>query len=85
MFWYLEKWCRCWILKRKSIPEPVWRTVVDQLPFLQRLTAEECSQLREWTTLFLHDKEINGVQGLVVTEAMSVMIAAQAYLLIRDR
>ncbi|MCC6160925.1 MAG: zinc-dependent peptidase [Nitrosomonas sp.] len=82
MFWYLEKWRRRWILKRKFISEPVWRAVVDQLPFLQGLTAEECTRLREWVTLFLHDKKINGVQGLVMTEAMGVMIAVQACLLI---
>lgn len=82
MIWYLEKWRRRWILGRKPIRESVWQSAVDQLPFLHGLTQDEFRQLREWTTIFLHDKKINGVQGLVVTEAMRVMIAVQACLLI---
>lgn len=82
MIWYLEKWRRRRILGHKPIPESIWQSVVDQLPFLQGLTRDEFRQLREWTTIFLHDKKINGVQGLVVTETMRVMIAVQACLLI---
>lgn len=82
MIWYPEKWRRRWILGHKPIPESIWQSVVDQLPFLQGLTRDEFRQLREWTTIFLHDKKINGVQGLVVTETMRVMIAVQACLLI---
>lgn len=82
MIWLLEKWRRRRILKRKLTPESIWQPVVDQLPFLYGLTRDELHRLREWATIFLHDKKINGVQGLVMTEAMRVMIAAQACLLI---
>lgn len=82
MVCYLKKWHRRRILKRKPISESMWRSVVDQLPFLHGLSVEECIRLREWTTIFLHDKKINGAQELVVTEAMRVMIAVQASLLI---
>ncbi len=40
------------------------------------------AHLRELTTWFLHSKSINGVQGLNVTLAMRVAVAAQACLLI---
>ncbi|MXS85423.1 hypothetical protein ABO04_05715 [Nitrosomonas sp. HPC101] len=82
MIWYPEKWRRRWILGRESIPESIWRSVVDQLPFLRGLTRDEFRLLREWSTIFLYNKKINGVQGLVVTEAMRAMIAVQACLLI---
>lgn len=40
------------------------------------------AHLRELTTWFLHSKSINGAQGLDVTLAMRVAVAAQACLLI---
>jgi hypothetical protein len=49
---------------------------------LQGLDAVQMAHLRELTTWFLHSKAINGVQGLEVTLAMRVAVAAQACLLI---
>jgi Mlc titration factor MtfA (ptsG expression regulator) len=49
---------------------------------LQELDAVQMARLRELTTWFLHSKAINGVQGLDVTLAMRVTVAAQACLLI---
>lgn len=82
MIWYPRNWWRRCILKRKSIPESVWQHIVTQLFFLQGLTRDELRQLRQWTTIFLHAKKINGVQDLVMTDEMRVMIAIQACLLI---
>lgn len=82
MIWFPEKWRRRRILKRAPIAESIWQAVIAQLPFLQGLTAGELERLRQWTTIFLHDKKIHGVQDLVMTEAMRVMIAVQACLLI---
>ncbi len=82
MIWCLKNWRRHYILRRKSIPEAIWRNVLAQLSFLRGLTQTEMIQLRQWTVLFLHEKKINGVQGLIVTEEMRVMIAVQACLLI---
>ena len=46
------------------------------------LSAVERARLRELTTLFLHRKAINGVQGLTLTTEMAIAVAAQACLLI---
>jgi len=46
------------------------------------LSTTEKNHLRELTTLFLHRKALNGVQGLRVSTEMAVSIAAQACLLI---
>ncbi|MCO6426685.1 zinc-dependent peptidase [Nitrosomonas communis] len=82
MTWHLKNWRRQRILKHASIPEIIWQDVWTRLPFLHGLTQLEIIQLRQWTAIFLHDKKINGAQGLIITEEMGVMIAAQACLLI---
>jgi Mlc titration factor MtfA (ptsG expression regulator) len=46
------------------------------------LSAVERARLRELTTLFLHRKAINGVQGFTLTKEMAIAVAAQACLLI---
>lgn len=82
MIWFLEKWRRRRILKRHPVPEAIWQQVTADLFFLRGLSTEEMERLRQWTTIFLHDKKIHGVQGLIVTEAMQVTVAVQACLLI---
>jgi Mlc titration factor MtfA (ptsG expression regulator) len=49
---------------------------------LQGLDAVQMAHLRKLTAWFLHSKAINGTQGLEVTLAMRVAVAAQACLLI---
>ncbi len=44
------------------------------------LSAVERAHLRELTTLFLHRKSLNGVQGLVLSTEMALAVAAQACL-----
>jgi Mlc titration factor MtfA (ptsG expression regulator) len=56
--------------------------VTRRIAVLQELDAVQMAHLRELTTWFLHSKAINGVQGLEVTLAMRVAVAAQACLLI---
>lgn len=70
------------ILRRNSIPLAVWRRVTRQIVVLRELDAVEMARLRELTTWFLHNKSINGAQGLNVTLSMRVTVAAQACLLI---
>ena len=65
---------------RQLIPAPLWQGTLDQCPFLLNLGAAELTRLRELTSLFLQEKEFHGAQGLVVTDAMAVTIAAQACL-----
>ncbi len=46
------------------------------------LDTDELERLREYATLFLHAKQISGAHGLIVTDEMHVLIAAQACILI---
>jgi Mlc titration factor MtfA (ptsG expression regulator) len=69
-----------YILHRHAIAHDLWVEVSGKLPSLQGMTAVEKAHLRELTTLFLHEKEFVGVQGLQLTDAMCLIIAAQACL-----
>jgi len=69
-------------LRRDPIPHLVWQDVTRRIAVLQELDAVQMAHLRELSTWFLHSKAVNGVQGLEVTLAMRVAVAAQACLLI---
>ncbi len=68
-----------YILHRYQIPHDLWHGVVAELRLLHRLSAVEKAHLRELSTLFLHQKNLIGVE-LTVTKRMRMMIAAQACL-----
>ena len=68
------------LLHRHAIPHALWQSVIDELPLLQGLVAVEKARLRELSSLFAHAKNIVGVQGLTITAAMRIAIAAQACL-----
>ena len=70
------------MLRRDPIPRALWRSVARRIGVLRGLDAVQMAHLRELATWFLHNKSINGAQGLEVTPAMRVAIAAQACLLI---
>lgn len=67
-------------LKRHAIPRPDWATIVSSLPLLKGLTADELERLRMLASLFLHEKSLEPVHGLVVNDAMRIYLAAQAAL-----
>jgi len=73
---------RARIVHHQRIPFTLWRQVCRRVELLRRLTAAERARLRLLATLFLHDKSLNGVQGLVLSREMEVIIAAQACVLI---
>lgn len=82
MSWNFKDWYRRRILDNESIPDDLWKRTIAQLRFLQGLSPIELKRLRECVTLFLHAKQISGAHGLIVTEEMHVVIAAQACILI---
>lgn len=82
MPWSFKAWRRRRVLRRHAIPDLLWNGVTGRLPVLAGLTEDERARLREWTTLFLHHKQISGAAGLTVTDDMRLTIAAQACLLI---
>lgn len=82
MSWNFKDWYRHRILENESLPDDLWKKTVAQLRFLRGLSPIELRRLRECATLFLHGKQISGAHGLIVTEEMHVVIAAQACILI---
>ncbi len=78
----LRRWHMRRILRVDPIPHHVWSGVTRRISMLHGLDAVQMARLRELATWFLHSKAVNGVQGLEVTPAMRVAVAAQACLLI---
>lgn len=74
---WLSSWRRR--LRRPApVPEALWRDTLAALPFLHPLSAEETARLRLLCQHFLAEKEFTGANGLAVTDAMALAIAAQA-------
>jgi Mlc titration factor MtfA (ptsG expression regulator) len=72
-----------WLRRRPSagaIPEPLWQGTMACYPFLANRPAEQVQGLRELAARFLADKEFHGANGLVITDAVALAIAAQAVL-----
>jgi Mlc titration factor MtfA (ptsG expression regulator) len=69
-----------YILYRHAIAHGLWVEVTEKLTVLHGMTAVEKAHLRELTTLFLHEKRFVGAPGFQLTDAMCVMVAAQACL-----
>ncbi|WP_288253089.1 M90 family metallopeptidase [uncultured Hydrogenophaga sp.] len=60
------------------VPDGLWRDTLAALPFLAALDGAELTRLRVLCQHFLAEKEFSGANGLVVTDAMALSIAAQA-------
>ncbi len=82
MFAVFRRWRRQRIIKCSALDAGQWRATLARLPFLAGLNVEECARLRETVILFLHQKLIRGAAGLAIDDAMQLMIAAQACILI---
>jgi Mlc titration factor MtfA (ptsG expression regulator) len=79
-FGWFTRWRQRRTLARQPLPRGEWRRVVQRIPCLRGLSADELDRLRELVVLFLDRKTLNGVQGLQLTRAMRLQIAAQACL-----
>lgn len=64
----------------RPIPDGLWLATLDTYPFLRERPENEVAHLRLLSSHFLGSKEFHGAQGLQVTDAMAVAIAAQACL-----
>jgi len=72
-----------WLQKRRhqrAIPDGLWRDLLARYPFLASRPAGELPRLRELAGQFLATKEFHGGNGLVITDAVALAIAAQAVL-----
>lgn len=83
IFWY-PQWRRRRVL---AVPLPEsWRELLEQhVPLYPWLSADEREQLCALVRIFLAEKRFHGCAGLDVTDAMRVVIAAQACMLLLNR
>jgi hypothetical protein len=65
-------------LRRRAIPDDLWKRTLVRYPFLRWRSAEDQLALRRLTSLFLDRKEFSAAGGLRLTDAVAVSIAAQA-------
>ena len=64
----------------KSIPDSLWQSTVNGLPFLARLTVDKQNALKRLAEAFLHEKEFSTAGGLLLTDEICTSIAAQGCL-----
>ncbi|TDN70305.1 M90 family metallopeptidase [Paraburkholderia sp. BL10I2N1] len=67
-------------LRSHAIPDALWQSTLDGLPFLAYLDAGNLARLRELASLFIAQKEFSTAHDLELTDAMTVSIAVQACL-----
>jgi Mlc titration factor MtfA (ptsG expression regulator) len=82
-----------WALVRSWRPAPSlhvpaqvpggWRPLIEErVPLAKKLTEKEWNRLLGLVSGFVRDKNFEGIKGLVITEEMKVIVAAQACLLL---
>lgn len=72
-------------VRREPFP-PAWRqTLRERVPYFRSMPADLQLQLKKHIQVFLAEKPFIGCAGLVVSDEMRVLIAAQACLLILNR
>ena len=78
----LTRWLRSRALERQrqAFTEDDWQVAWEALPLLDRLDDEQAGRLAELALLFLHEKRLEPVQGLVLDAPMRLVIALQACL-----
>ena len=72
---WLTEWRRKRVLAKHAIDDALWQRATRHLRFLP-----EAPRLRQMALLFLAEKQFAGAQGMEITDAMRVSIAAQACL-----
>ena len=84
MVWSLRGWRRERALRRGRLDDALWRRALARFAFARDLDAGDAARLREWVTLFLHNKTLSAAGGLDLTDTMRVEIALQACILILE-
>ena len=72
-----------WLRRRpaaRPIPDAMWHELLLRYPVLAARSASELERLRQLAGQFLALKEFHGANGLVITDAIALAIAAQAVL-----
>ena len=81
MGWF-ARWRRGRAAQRSPVTAAEWSAVTRRFYFLQALSADEQSRLRDLVAAFLNEKSLQAAGELVMTRPMELVIAAQACLLI---
>jgi Mlc titration factor MtfA (ptsG expression regulator) len=76
----IQRWLPRSLRRPTPIPDALWRRTIAEHPFLAALHTQAQQRLRLLCTHFLLEKEFHGANGLVLTDAMALAIAAQACL-----
>jgi hypothetical protein len=77
---WLANWRRRRVLEKHRLDEALWRSATGGFGFIQSLSKPETEKLQQLVILFLAEKQLAGVRGIEVSDAMRVSIAAQACL-----
>jgi Mlc titration factor MtfA (ptsG expression regulator) len=77
---FLQRWLPRKLRRPTPVPDALWRQTLGEHPFLGALQVSEQERLRLLCGHFLMEKEFHGANGLEVSDAMALAIAAQACL-----
>ena len=77
---WLRNWKRKRVLARHRIDDALWLRAQRHLPFLAGFSSDEERRLKELAVLFLAEKDLAAVRGLVISDDDRVEIALQACL-----
>ena len=81
----LLRWIRRHLIRRRPFP-PAWRILLHRtMRFWEGLTADEQARIEDEIRFFIAERHWEGCGGLVLTEEMRVIIAAQACRLLLGR
>ena len=82
--WVLLRTWRPSFSRRSAADVPAsWRPLIEQrVPLTRKLTGEEWNRLLWLVSGFVREKSFEGIDALVITEDMKVIVAAQACLLL---
>jgi MtfA peptidase len=81
MFSLFSNWQRKRFLKRSTIDDALWRSVLDSVRYLRGLSENDLQRLNEDVRVFLHQKEFTGAHDLILSDEMRLSIALQACLM----
>lgn len=77
---WLANWRRRRVLAKHRIEDALWLEATAGLNFMKNLSPGEEEKLKRLVILFLDEKQLAGVGGIEMSDAMRVSIAAQACL-----
>lgn len=72
-------------LRERPLDEAEWRTIDARVPYVKALDAADRAELGGTIRILLDEKRFEGCGGLVVTDEMRLVIAAQAAVLLLRR